>query len=76
MEDIDFDFLAERFKLAGGNITSAALHAAFLAADANEPITMTTIIRAMKREFQKMGRLRTEADFGEYAAHADAPSQD
>jgi AAA+ superfamily predicted ATPase len=67
VDDVDFDFLANQFKIAGGNITSAALHAAFLAADAGDPITMEWIIRALKREFQKMGRLRTEADFGKYA---------
>jgi hypothetical protein len=70
-EGIDFGFLAEQFKLAGGNITAAALHSAFLAADAREAITMETVIRALKREFQKMGRLRTEADFGKYADGAN-----
>jgi hypothetical protein len=74
VEGVDFDFLAERFKLAGGNITGAALHAAFLAADAGDPITMDHVIRALKREFQKMGRLRTEADFGEYATSVETPA--
>jgi hypothetical protein len=75
VKDIEFEFLAAQFKLAGGNITAAALHAAFLAAEAAEPITMDTVIRALKREFQKMGRLRTEADFGKYAAQVEAPAE-
>jgi AAA+ superfamily predicted ATPase len=75
LEEVDFDFLANQFKIAGGNITSAALHAAFLAADAGDPITMDWVIRALKREFQKMGRLRTEADFGKYADRVSATAE-
>jgi ATP-dependent 26S proteasome regulatory subunit len=65
--DIDFDFLARQFDLAGGSIKGAALHAAFLAAEAGVPISMETLMLSLKREFQKLGRLRTAADFGIYA---------
>ncbi|MFQ5881376.1 MAG: AAA family ATPase [Candidatus Methylomirabilales bacterium] len=64
--DIDFAFLARQFKLAGGNIKNIALHAAFLAAEDGKPIGMAHLIRATKREFQKMGRLCSEADFMGY----------
>ena len=67
LEDIDFDFLARQFKLAGGAIKNAALHAGFLAAEAGTSITMATVMFGLKREFQKLGRLRTAADFGIYA---------
>ncbi|HYD10461.1 MAG TPA: AAA family ATPase, partial [Acidimicrobiales bacterium] len=56
-KDIDFERLGKQFELAGGNIKNAALHAAFVAADAGEPITMEHISVALKREFQKLGRL-------------------
>jgi SpoVK/Ycf46/Vps4 family AAA+-type ATPase len=64
--DIDFAFLARQFKLTGGNIKNIALHAAFLAAENGRVISMAQVIRAIKREFQKMGRLCNKADFGPY----------
>jgi AAA+ superfamily predicted ATPase len=67
LADLDWDFLARQFKLAGGAIKNAALHAAFLAAEADTQITMEAIMFGLKREFQKLGRLRTAADFGHYA---------
>ncbi|HYN44619.1 MAG TPA: ATP-binding protein [Candidatus Limnocylindrales bacterium] len=62
---IDFGFLA-KFKITGGNIKNIALSAAFLAASEESDIKMEHIIRATKREFQKMGTLFTAEDFGEY----------
>lgn len=62
---IDFRFLA-RFKITGGNIRNIALNAAFLAAGDSHVITMEHIIRAVKREFQKMGKLCTQGEFGKY----------
>jgi len=66
VEDIDIDFLARQFKVSGGIIRNAALGAGFLAADDGTAITMRHAVLAMKREFQKMGRLRTEAEFERY----------
>lgn len=63
---LDLDFLARQFKVSGGVIHNAALAAAFLAADAEEAITMDRVARALDREYQKMGRLRTEAEFADY----------
>jgi len=64
--DVDFSFLS-KFKITGGNIKNIALNAAFLAAgDNSDEVKMEHIIRATKREFQKMGKLCTPADFGEY----------
>ena len=59
-------FLARQFKVTGGNIRNIALAASFLAAGENENISMKHIIRATRREFQKMGKLYSEADFGKY----------
>ncbi len=65
-KNVDFRFLAKQFKITGGSIKNIALSAAFLAADNDSNITMRHIIRATKREFQKMGKLYSETDFGKY----------
>ncbi len=65
-EDIDWSFLARRFKIAGGNIKNIAVGAAFLAKRENSDITMRHVVLSAKREFQKMGKLCTKAEFGEY----------
>lgn len=65
-DDIDLDFLARKFKLAGGNIRNVILSAAFLAAEDGRVIGMEHMIRATRREFQKMGKLVVESDFGRY----------
>ncbi len=64
--DLDIDFLARQFKVPGGVIRNAAVGAAFLAVERGGGIAMETVMLALKREFQKMGRLRTEADFDRY----------
>ncbi len=64
--DIDLAFLAHQFKITGGNIKNIALGAAFLAAENGGTINMEKIIRAIKREYQKMGKLCTEGDFAQY----------
>lgn len=64
--DVDLEFLARQFKLAGGNIRNIALFAAYLAAEDGDTITMSHIIRAMKREYQKLGKLVTATEFGDY----------
>jgi len=56
-EDIDFDLLAREVKLAGGNIKNIALQAAFYAAEDGRAIAMQHLIRATRREFQKIGRV-------------------
>lgn len=66
--ELDLSFMAGRFDLAGGNIRNIALAAAFLAVDDDE-VQMPHLIRATRREYQKMGRLMREADFGVYARY-------
>lgn len=65
-DDIDVDFLARSFKVTGGNIRNIVAASAYLAADAERPIGMPDIIRATQREYQKLGRLCVEAEFGPY----------
>jgi SpoVK/Ycf46/Vps4 family AAA+-type ATPase len=64
--DIDFDFLASRFNVAGGNIKNIVVNAAFLAAANSGVINMKHIVKATRREFEKVGRLCTDADFAPY----------
>ena len=62
-KEVDFHLLAERFRLAGGNIRNIVLAAAFLAAKEEENVRMTHILHAVRREYQKMGRLINEKLF-------------
>jgi SpoVK/Ycf46/Vps4 family AAA+-type ATPase len=64
--DIDYEFLAKQFKISGGAIKNIALNAAFLAAGNSGNVDMNHIIHAAKREFQKMGKLCTQSEFGKY----------
>ena len=61
--DIDIPLLAKRFRLAGGNIRKIVLSAAFLAAQEEVPIDMGHMMRAVRREYQKIGRLIEEELF-------------
>jgi len=63
MSDVDFNLLAQRFRLSGGNIRNIILAAAFLAAEDGQPVGMVHLLRAAQREYQKMGRLIEEKLF-------------
>jgi MoxR-like ATPase len=60
---VDFSFLARQFELSGGNIRNVVTAAAFLAAEKGLPISMEHLARATAREFQKMGKLPSKAEF-------------
>ena len=64
--DIDFGFLAQQFKITGGNIKNIVLNAAFLAASNSGVIDMDHIILSTKREYEKIGKMLMESDFGKY----------
>jgi len=70
--DVDLGFMAKQFKLAGGNIRNIALLSAYLAAEDGGPIAMAHMIKAVKREYQKLGKLVTEAEFGRFLSGAGA----
>jgi SpoVK/Ycf46/Vps4 family AAA+-type ATPase len=61
---LDLALLARRFDLSGGNIRNIALAAAFLAADGADIVRMTHLIAATQREYQKMGKLVADGEFG------------
>ncbi len=66
-DDIDFEFLAENFELTGGNIKNITVSAAFMAAQTSDgEITMENIVRSIKREYMKIGKLIVKKNFGKY----------
>jgi AAA+ superfamily predicted ATPase len=66
-KELDLDFIAARFKLSGGSIKNVALAAAFLAADEKSPVKTEHVLRATRREFQKMGKTLAPVEYGNYA---------
>lgn len=65
-EALDSNKLA-RLNLPGGNIRNIAMGAAFLAADAGEPVRMTHLLRAARTEAAKLERPLTDAEVGSWA---------
>jgi SpoVK/Ycf46/Vps4 family AAA+-type ATPase len=65
-DDIDVGFLAGAFRISGGNIRNVVMAAAYLAATEARALGMTDLVRATRREYQKLGRMCVEAEFGPY----------
>jgi hypothetical protein len=63
-DDLDLPFLARRFRISGGNVRNICLAGAYLAAAEDRPLCMADLIRGTAREYQKLGRLCVEAEFG------------
>lgn len=62
-QELDLSKLS-RLNVAGGNIRNVALNAAFLAAEANEPVRMTHLLRAARSEYAKLEKPLTESEIG------------
>ena len=62
--DVDFSALARAVRLASGNIRSIARASAFYAAADGGVINMAHLVKASRREHQKLGRTWTEAEIG------------
>ncbi|MGH7516503.1 MAG: ATP-binding protein [Gemmatimonadales bacterium] len=63
LASLDLDALS-RLEIAGGNIRNIALNAAFLAAGQGTSIAMAHVLHAARREYAKIDKLLTEAEFG------------
>jgi hypothetical protein len=61
IEDIDYSKLA-KLSVAGGNIRNIALNAAFLAAEASEPVRMLHLLQAAHSEAAKRERPLSDAE--------------
>jgi ATP-dependent 26S proteasome regulatory subunit len=79
--DVDLEFVATRFALAGGDIRNVALEAAYLAAAdgvrdriATPTIGMRHVVRATARQLIKQGKTPSAADFRQYIALVDRES--
>jgi ATPase family associated with various cellular activities (AAA) len=68
VQDVDFDFLARQFPLAGGHIRSIVFHACLQSAheSAARWLTMPTLIAAVKSEYDKLNRSISLEQFGPY----------
>jgi ATP-dependent 26S proteasome regulatory subunit len=62
-DDVDYGLLAREVKLAGGNIKNITLAAAFYAAEDDCMIRLTHLIHAVRREYQKLGRTWSKAEW-------------
>jgi ATP-dependent 26S proteasome regulatory subunit len=71
--DLDLELMARCFEIAGGNIRNVALAAAFLAAADGQVVTMAHLLRATRREYQKMGKIVLAGELGGYAGLAEEP---
>jgi ATPase family associated with various cellular activities (AAA) len=60
-EGLDVEKLAQ-LNIPGGNIRNIALNAAFIAADAGEPIRMQHLLRAARHEYAKLEKTLTSAE--------------
>jgi hypothetical protein len=77
---LDFAFLADRFPLAGGHIRSVVFHACLQSAGApngksngSTPrrLEMPTVVLAVRREMEKLGRAISLDQFGRWASSVE-----
>jgi len=61
--EVNLASLAQRFEITGGNIRNIAVAAAFLAAADEGRVTMSHLLHATRREYQKMGKVVTAGEF-------------
>ncbi|MDQ7096764.1 AAA family ATPase [Desulfosporosinus sp. PR] len=66
-EDVNLEFMAGQFKIAGGNIKNIVLHAAFLAAAEKTAITMKQLLKSAVNEQKKNNIIIVKEDLKEYA---------
>jgi len=77
--ELDFDFLARQFQLAGGHIRSVVFNACLQSADGRSAagvtgagggarLSMREVIVALKREYDKLNRAAGLEQFGPYAS--------
>jgi hypothetical protein len=58
--EVDYEYLARAFPIAGGSIKNTVLNAAFLAAANGGTIDTRHVLHGMRREFEKIGKLWTD----------------
>ena len=66
-KDVNLDFMAEQFKIAGGNIKNIVIQAAFQAAAQKTSITMKHLLRSAVNEQRKESIIIVKEDLKEYS---------
>ena len=66
-KDVNLDFMAEQFKIAGGNIKNIVIQAAFQAAAQKTSITMKHLLRSAVNEQRKDSIIIVKEDLKEYS---------
>jgi AAA+ superfamily predicted ATPase len=64
--DIDYDYIAHQFAIAGGSIINSGINACVVAAAEGKPVGMKHLIYAIAREIHKMGKQVNRVHFGKY----------
>jgi AAA+ superfamily predicted ATPase len=72
-DEVDLDFMAREVKVGGGSIKNIALSAAYLAAADDSRIVMSHLIQAANREFEKLGRSLSIAEYQVQSVAIDNP---
>lgn len=67
MQDIDFEYLAEKVQLSGGYIKNIIINAVFQAAYEESCVTMKHMINGIRNEYIKLGKVLTPQDLEKYA---------
>ncbi len=62
-ENLPYQELAERFELSGSHIKSAAVSAAYQAAEQDGKILRSTLLQAIREEMTKQGRIVSETEY-------------
>jgi len=63
---LNLEFIAKHFELSGGSIRNVALATAFLAAEDGRVVQKKHLVHAIKREYQKVGRMIAPHEFEGY----------
>lgn len=61
--ELDHELLAEKAVLTGGHIREAAVAAAMYAAAEGKGVRMDHVLKGVRREYQKLGKVFTDRDF-------------
>ncbi len=68
--DVDLDWFVERFPdLSGSNIKSIIMMACYMAAADGTDLSMRHLVRSVRLEFEKLGRLVEQGSFERYAGY-------
>jgi len=62
LQPAEMEHLSRTFRLTGGNIKNIAMAAAYLAACEDKDIEIEELLRATRREYQKMGKTPSDAE--------------